>query len=864
MSVHASKHALSAAAVLALVVALLPTAIAPRASATITATNHTYTLNSDFDQGTLVNLSESPADQLQLNSVAKPFGFIWVAASARGTVVKIDTATGQILGEYWTSPSGRGRDPSRTTVDGDGNVWVADRAESAGGGAVVKIGLQENGQCVDRNANGVIDTSSGLGDILAWPNTGGADNNGGVSTAADECIIVYQRLPDAPGARHISVAADNSVWVAGFPYYPTKFWHLREDGAFLGSFIPQCGGYGGLIDRNGVLWSSDFNHQSLLLRYNTNTGVQECIPLSSQPYGMAIDTGGNIWTPFYYGPTVVKLAPDGTVLGQYFTNGSASRGAAVTPADDNVWVANSGSYTVSRLSNSGSLLATISVGMVPTGVAVDAAGKVWVTDQYSNDARRIDPATNLVDLTVSLGSGAGPYNYSDMTGSTLIAPPNTGTWSVVHDSGVVGAHWSDVSWNGLVPDGAKLSVAVASSADGVTFGPEVAVASGAAPAVDDAQYLRVNVTFERATGCSIQETLNCSPVLYDLTLSTNRPPTADAGTGYTGNEGASISLSGATASDPDGDGLTYAWSYATGAGVDAGATCTFSDAAVLNPSIACTDDGTFVVTLTVSDGANPAVSDTADVVVANADPKITDLKPLAGSLYAIGAPVGITATFTDAGANDTHTCAVAWDDGNAAAAGTVVESLGAGTCKATKTYTTAGVYTIGATVTDDDAGSASSETMVIVYDPSAGFVTGGGTILSPQGAYTADATLTGPANFGFVSKYQKGATLPTGQTEFQFHVAGFNFHSDAYQWLVVAGSKAQYKGTGSVNGVSGYGFLLTAVDGQLNGGGGVDKFRIKVWNGDGIVYDNVLGASDDLDAASPLAITSGNIVIHAK
>jgi hypothetical protein len=126
--------------------------------------------------------------------------------------------------------------------------------------------------------------------------------------------------------------------------------------------------------------------------------------------------------------------------------------------------------------------------------------------------------------------------------------------------------------------------------------------------------------------------------------------------------------------------------------------------------------------------------------------------------------------------------------------------------------------------------------------------------------------LTGKASFGFVSKYQKGATVPTGNTEFQFHVAKFNFSSTSYQWLVVSGAKAQYKGTGTVNGQPGYGFLLTATDGQLQGGGGVDKFRIKIWDVSTgqVVYDNVLGASDDIDNANPQAIAGGSIVIHSK
>jgi hypothetical protein len=41
--------------------------------------------------------------------------------------------------------------------------------------------------------------------------------------------------------------------------------------------------------------------------------------------------------------------------------------------------------------------------------------------------------------------------------------------------------------------------------------------------------------------------------------------------------------------------------------------------------------------------------------------------------------------------------------------------------------------------------------------------------------------------------------------------------------LVIAGARAQYKGLGTVNGSGNYGFLLTAIDGQVNGGGGVDK-----------------------------------------
>ena len=77
---------------------------------------------------------------------------------------------------------------------------------------------------------------------------------------------------------------------------------------------------------------------------------------------------------------------------------------------------------------------------------------------------------------------------------------------------------------------------------------------------------------------------------------------------------------------------------------------------------------------------------------------------------------------------------------------------------------------------------------------------------------------SGKANFGFVSKYQKGANIPTGETEFDYKAGSLNFHSETYDWLVVAGAKAQYKGVGKINGAGNYGFLLTAIDGQVGGG----------------------------------------------
>lgn len=229
----------------------------------------------------------------------------------------------------------------------------------------------------------------------------------------------------------------------------------------------------------------------------------------------------------------------------------------------------------------------------------------------------------------------------------------------------------------------------------------------------------------------------------------------------------------------------------------------------------------------------------------------------------VNTELNVSASFTDTGFTDTHTAAWDWGDGTTDP-GTVNEAGGDGTVTGGHIYTDPGVYTVTLTIIDDDSlvGTGLFQ-YIVVYDPDGGFVTGGGWINSPGGAYVPNPSLTGKANFGFVSKYKKGATVPTGNTEFQFKVADLNFHSETYQWLVIAGAKAQYKGTSTINGEGNYGFMLKAIDGDIKGGGGLDKFRIKIWdkdNHDEIVYDNQLGDSDDSDPAT--VIGGGSIVVH--
>jgi hypothetical protein len=184
-------------------------------------------------------------------------------------------------------------------------------------------------------------------------------------------------------------------------------------------------------------------------------------------------------------------------------------------------------------------------------------------------------------------------------------------------------------------------------------------------------------------------------------------------------------------------------------------------------------------------------------------------------------------------------------------------------------FATPGVYQLCVRGTDqyDNVGVASSCAYLAVYDPSAGFVTGGGWFNSPLNAYSGNLDAVGKANFGFVAKYKKGQTTGfDGETQFQFQAGNLNFHSASYEWLVISGAKAQYKGTGTVNGGAGYNFFITGWDGQAtNNAGGVDKIRVRIWNSSGVLYDNQVACTSQADNADPCtALGGGNIMIKSK
>ena len=137
------------------------------------------------------------------------------------------------------------------------------------------------------------------------------------------------------------------------------------------------------------------------------------------------------------------------------------------------------------------------------------------------------------------------------------------------------------------------------------------------------------------------------------TVTPNSPPAVDAGGDLTLIENSTFTLAG-SATDPDGDALTYAWTQSP-----ASPAIDFADAA--SPSTAFTappvdDDTVITLTLSASDGTDPA-TDSLALTVAEADGSFITAWTTTGANQTVKIPVG--------GHGGTY--AVVWGDGDTSA-----------------------------------------------------------------------------------------------------------------------------------------------------------------------------------------------------
>lgn len=240
------------------------------------------------------------------------------------------------------------------------------------------------------------------------------------------------------------------------------------------------------VIRNDISFSRDQGRTVVIATLAGAGGVRRDGPLAaatfSQPSGMAVDAAGIMYVADSANHAIRKIDPSGvvsTLAGNgtaNFTNSTDGAAAAFdTPtgvavdAAGNVYVADSRNNSIRKISSSGSVttLAGRSLGFAdgagaeakfshPTGVAVDAAGNVYVADTANGAIRKITPAgvvTTLVRQAQSAPTGVA-----------------------VDKSGIVYAVYSGIAYGShpvrmITPAGAQSNLFVPTGGDGASFNP---------------------------------------------------------------------------------------------------------------------------------------------------------------------------------------------------------------------------------------------------------------------------------------------------------------------------------------------------------------------------------------------------------
>jgi len=509
-------------------------------SAQITATSKKFTTNADFATGTVFNLTNTPADQLQLPSVATTFPIMWIANAGEDTVVKINTQTNKQLARYKTwisyatsctsnhcSNAYAGAAPSRTAVDSDGNVYVANRHFDSKPPSIMKI--LATGY-IDRNGNGVEDTSTdtnGNGvieysEMIALPDTNGngiLDN----SELLDERVAWIVQAPPATAGglgRSLSIAPGGDLYLG--IYYQSVYYRFSSvTGSLLGGPFPTPGNspYGSIVDSTGILWGASLG--SNLLKFNTLTNTT--VGVYGHPgadYGIAIgpdNTGAlSVYQANYSGYGYTKY---NSVTNTWSTPylGFSSLGVA-TDGSGNIFVGNTTSSGIRKYAPDGTFLcagAQQPGTEAPRGVVVDSDGNVWAVHLNTDNLSKFR-GTDCAALGV-FPSGNRPYTYTDATGIqrfTSTAP--TGTFTFVLNSGLAGNYLQKVQWNtegGSVPTNTSIVVAARGAATLAGLGAATFTnLSNNARACVAGQFIEVRATLSTTVP-------GTTPVLTDISAS---------------------------------------------------------------------------------------------------------------------------------------------------------------------------------------------------------------------------------------------------------------------------------------------------------------------------------------------------------
>ncbi len=364
--------------------------------------------------------------------MGEEFSYLWIANTDQGSVSKIDTNTMVELARYYSDPVQSGAaSPSRTSVSLDGRYMVVSNRDT---GSITKIAANK-ADCVDKNNDGVIQTSQNKADLLPY--------------AQEECILWTTKLtinnhqwgPRAttfglPEWNLDTCAYENEkVWV-GYMISPTQAQMAQinsytgvieakidiPDFPLYGSYSP----YGAAVDPEGNIWTSAVaNKAAIRIDVKTLAVKRWDSPDADAHYGLTIGADGRVWFANYGGfggHGGVSFFDPKTELWKVIPGSTGNLWRSVA-ADDKgrIWVSNNGGpFGCGLLEIDGdtetiSNFHTFTQCGTPVGVGLDNKGKVWMID-YNGWTWQMDPDTYEKKL---LPVANVHYTYSDFTGSGL-------------------------------------------------------------------------------------------------------------------------------------------------------------------------------------------------------------------------------------------------------------------------------------------------------------------------------------------------------------------------------------------------------------------------------------------------------------
>jgi len=267
--------------------------------------------------------------------------------------------------------------PYGIAIDASGNAWIANEA-----------------------GTGVTELST-IGTVLSTATTG------------------FTGSGNVLGPQGIAIDRTGNVWLANTA--ANSVVELTSSGGFTGNYT--SGNISGptsiAMDSGGNAWVTNFNGASIV-ELNSGgtagsaiTGTGNTI---SNPAGIALDSSGNVWVANGGPSTMVKFNNSGAQQGAFTDNNLlAPVGVGIDPSN-NVFVAANAINGVSGFNSSGSALTNSPASggglSSPTGLAVDGAASVWVTNfntagtiskVVASSAAALSPSTGLGTLNAPAG-----------------------------------------------------------------------------------------------------------------------------------------------------------------------------------------------------------------------------------------------------------------------------------------------------------------------------------------------------------------------------------------------------------------------------------------------------------------------------